>query len=88
MTLRRFAVRLPHMQRFIAETQARIQFAIYLAALIFLAIAAAWPGINLGLYELSLVQLGGLALSLSSLFQAWLLWQCWVIFRHTRRGLD
>ncbi|TCT20706.1 hypothetical protein [Thiobaca trueperi] len=81
VAMRRFSVRLPHMQSFIPETQARIQFGVYLVALGLLAAAAAWPGIGL-------TRPGGLALILASLLQSWLLLQCWSGFRRFRLNLD
>ena len=81
VAMRRFSVRLPHMQSFIPETQARIQFGVYLVALMLLAAAAAWPGIGL-------TRPGGLALILSSLLQGWLLLQCWRGFQRVGQRLD
>ena len=40
---RRFDVRLPHMQAFIPERWARVQFGLHLGALLALTLAAVWP---------------------------------------------
>jgi hypothetical protein len=44
VTTRRFEVRLPHMQAFVPERWARVQFGLHVGALLALALAAIWPG--------------------------------------------
>ena len=44
---KRFDVRVPHMQVFVPDLHARLQFSIYLFALVALIAAAAWPSLGL-----------------------------------------
>jgi hypothetical protein len=74
LATRRFDVRVPHMHVFIPETQARIQFALYLVALLILAVAATFP-------TPGLARVGGLALIFSSGFLGWLLARSFLRFR-------
>jgi hypothetical protein len=54
---RRFDIRLPHMQAFIPERWARVQFGLHLGALLALTLAAIWPDKT---WSAGLVALGGL----------------------------
>ncbi|AFL72987.1 hypothetical protein [Thiocystis violascens] len=79
---RRFDVRVPHMHTFIPEAPARIQFGLYLVALLALVAAAALPAFDVapGVGK-SLARLGGLALVLSSGFLWFLLARSFWRFR-------
>ncbi|MBK5964448.1 hypothetical protein CCR95_10215 [Thiocystis minor] len=79
---RRFDVRVPHMHTFIPEAPARIQFGVYLVALLALVAAAALPAFDVapGVGK-SLARLGGFALVLSSGFLWFLLARSFWRFR-------
>lgn len=74
LAARRFDLRIPHMHTFIPEAQARIQFALHLAALGLLVMATLVPGIGL-------VRPAGLALALSAGSLTVLLARCYLRYR-------
>jgi hypothetical protein len=77
LAARRFDVRIPHMQVFIPELHAKIQFVCHLIAVGLLMFAAAVP-------QLGLARPAGFALTLSALALEWLLVRCILHYRHYR----
>nr|WP_242470888.1 hypothetical protein [Thiocystis violacea] len=84
VTTRRFDVRLPYMQVFIPERLARIQFGVFLGALLVTVAAAGWPVSGWGAW---LARLGGLGLVVSSVLLWWLQAGCVWRYREISRRL-
>jgi hypothetical protein len=81
---KRFDIRLPHMQSFLPDARARLQFALHAFMLLLLIAAAATPG---SAWSRPLARIGGLALILSSAGLWWLQAQCYRRFRQFSRRL-
>ncbi|ADC62211.1 hypothetical protein [Allochromatium vinosum] len=75
---RRFDVRLPHMQAFIPERWARVQFGLHLSALLALTLATTWPE------TVWLTPLGALMMMSAAALLSWLQLGCYR--RHLQIG--
>lgn len=84
VSARRFDVRLPHMQLFMPERLARIQFALHLSALLSLMTVALWPDMTAAAW---LARLGGLLLAAAALLLSWLQLGCYRRYREIGRRL-
>ncbi|KAA6187815.1 nitrous oxide-stimulated promoter family protein [Thiohalocapsa marina] len=91
LATRRFDLRIPHMHAFIPEIQARVQFGLYLLALLCLGSAAALPSLAPSLTTglgTALTQAGGGALVLAATLLGALLARAAVRHRQVRRQFD
>lgn len=93
LTRQRFDLRVPHMHAFIPESQTRIQFSLYLLALLLLSAAASLPSLDLEVSVMLslariLTQLGGVALMLCAAHLGVLLMRSALRFWKVRRQFD
>ncbi len=79
-----FDIRLPHMQSFLPDTLARLQFGLHAVMLLCLIAATTVPGF---VWSHWFARIGGLALILSSAVLWWLQARCYLRFRQFSRRL-
>ncbi|NEX23249.1 hypothetical protein G3480_23620 [Thiorhodococcus mannitoliphagus] len=81
---RRFDVRFPHMQVFMPEGLARIQFAVFTLMLVLLTLAGLSSGSPWGAY---LARGGGAAVMAGALLLVWMQWGCYRTYQSISRQL-
>lgn len=85
LAMRRFDVRLPHMQVFVPDGLARVQLGVFSTMLVLLTLAAGLAGQG---WADGLARAGGVALMLTAGLLSWLQWSGYRVYRRIRRQLD